>query len=57
MQLHEDCSSRFAAIRAKQEILREMEGAVSEGVVELEKVTFAHTCRTIFQGRPRIVGD
>lgn len=38
VQLHADCDSRFASIRGKQEALREMDDAVSEGVVELERV-------------------
>lgn len=38
-QLHQKCSSRYKRILEKQEELRLLEGAVSDGVVELEQVS------------------
>ncbi|GFZ46816.1 hypothetical protein JCM24511_04036 [Saitozyma sp. JCM 24511] len=37
IHLHEDCSTRYASIVAKQDMLQKLEGSVSEGVVDLEK--------------------
>ncbi|CAD6572889.1 MAG: hypothetical protein TREMPRED_000679 [Tremellales sp. Tagirdzhanova-0007] len=37
LELHDDCRSRFASVRAKQNALAEMETSVSDGVIELMK--------------------
>jgi len=39
-QLHEDSRQRYASIMAKQAQLKELEGSVSDGVIELEQVSF-----------------
>jgi len=38
-QLHEDSRQRYNSIMAKQAQLRELEGSVSDGVIELEQVS------------------
>lgn len=42
-QLHEDSRRRYASIVAKQAQLKELEGSVSDGVVELDKVSSHHS--------------
>jgi hypothetical protein len=37
-QLHADCTSRYASIKAKQAELAAFESGVSDGVIELDKV-------------------
>jgi hypothetical protein len=37
-QLHEDARMRYASILAKQAQLKDLEGSVSDGVIELEQV-------------------